>query len=112
MRLASSGLSRFVSRRVIELTESFRVVDDNDQPLAYVYFEDQRGRRREAAGLFGHCLSPRNAISNPCLNWRFQQSARQRNRLYGCPNLFFREQSLTDTFQIMEIVRAMCPAET
>ena len=32
--------------RVIELTECFRVVDANDQPLAYVYFEDEPGRRK------------------------------------------------------------------
>jgi len=32
--------------RVIELTESFHVVDADDQSLAYVYFEDEPGRRK------------------------------------------------------------------
>ena len=31
--------------RVEEITESFTVVDAMDQPLAYIYFEDEPGRR-------------------------------------------------------------------
>ena len=32
--------------RVEESTESFRIVDANGQALAYVYFEDEEGRRK------------------------------------------------------------------
>jgi hypothetical protein len=31
--------------RVEEITDSFTVVDAMDQPLAYIYFEDEPGRR-------------------------------------------------------------------
>ena len=31
---------------VEESSESYRIVDANGQPLAYVYFEDEEGRRK------------------------------------------------------------------